>query len=634
MNILMWILIGLPFLGSGVLIMGGARLPKRLVSLVGSGSVGLAALITLYTAVSFLSTLAGQESISAPLFSWIVVANVKVQFSLYFDTLSLVMGLVITIVSFFILLYSSDFMKGEQNYHRFFAYMDLFVGFMLVLILSDNLPFLYIGWEGVGLCSYLLIGFWYRDPANDTAARKAFIVTRVGDTALLVGILLLFTRLGTFDIQELMSRSASTWETGSGIAVAGAVLVLVGALSKSAQVPLQVWLPDAMAGPTPVSALIHSSTMVTAGVYLIARTHGLFEMAPAVLMSVAVIGAITLVLSGFSGLNQDDIKVVLAYSTISQIGYMFLALGVGAWPAAIFHFATHAFFKALLFLATGVLVLSLHHERRISRMGGMRTQFPAVFWTFLIGAASLSAVPVVTAGFYSKDWILREVWASPRGGSWLWLAGVVGVVLTTLYTFRLVFLVFFGEQKTKTDYTPGFRMMVPLFVFALFSLGFGMLQVPPLMGRISLMNRILETAIPGYSLPGSRAAASGQHVELLLLLIPSAATVVSIFIAYLIYLRKPIPKPEAWSQPLASLRRFFHAGWGFDRMYDAIFIRPFLFMSRRNRDDRINLFYTGIAGVNRGMHTVLSLTQSGKLRWYAFGIGIGVVISIWIVVIL
>ena len=351
------------------------------------------------------------------------------EIALYLDALSVVMILVVTIVSFLIHLYSAEYMAEEEGYSRFFAYMNLFVGSMLVLVLADNLVFLYLGWEGVGLCSYLLIGFWYKDAANGRAAMKAFIVTRIGDTAMAIGLFFLFNNLGTLQIQELMRRAVEQWPVGSTAAIAAAALLLGGALGKSAQLPLQTWLPDAMAGPTPVSALIHAATMVTAGVYLIARTNVLFTLAPPVQFAVAIIGCATLLMAGFSAMTQFDIKRVLAYSTISQIGYMFLALGVGAWSSAIFHFVTHAFFKALLFLGAGVVIMGLHEERDMFKMGGLRKQLPVTFWTFLVGAASLAALPLVTGGFYSKDPILWHAWLSQRGGLWLGIGGVVGALL-------------------------------------------------------------------------------------------------------------------------------------------------------------------------------------------------------------
>ncbi len=283
-------------------------------------------------------------------------------------------------------------MADDDGYSRFFAYMNLFVASMLMLVLADNLLLLYLGWEGVGLCSYLLIGFWYKDRANGRAARKAFVVTRVGDAAMAVGLFLLFTQLGTLNIQEIAHRAAAQWPVGSALAVIAAALLLGGAVGKSAQLPLQTWLPDAMAGPTPVSALIHAATMVTAGVYLIARMHVLFDLAPAVESAIVAIAGATIVLSGFSACVQHDIKRVLAYSTISQIGYMFLALGVGAWSAGIFHLITHAFFKALLFLGAGAVISSLGGEHDIFKMGGLRRRLPVTFWTFLIAAFALAGL--------------------------------------------------------------------------------------------------------------------------------------------------------------------------------------------------------------------------------------------------
>src|SRR6201993_1147111 len=328
------------------------------------------------------------------------------EIAFYLDPVSLLMLLVVTFVGFLIHLYSVEYMRDDEGYARFFAYMNLFVASMIILVLANNFLLLYLGWEGVGLCSFLLIGFWYQDPANVRAASKAFIVTRFGDTAFAVGLFLLFTRLGTLDIQELMHRASARWAPGSGVAIAAAALLLGGAVGKSAQLPLQTWLPDAMAGPTPTSALIHAATMVTAGVYLIARTHVLFALAPPVQFAVAVIGIATLLLAGFSALTQHDIKRVLAYSTVSQIGYMFLALGVGAWQAAIFHFMTHAFFKALLFLGAGVIINALHDEHSIFRMGGLRKELPVTFWPFLIAGCSLAGLPFITAGFFSKDLII------------------------------------------------------------------------------------------------------------------------------------------------------------------------------------------------------------------------------------
>ncbi|MFW6175991.1 MAG: NADH-quinone oxidoreductase subunit L, partial [Acidobacteriota bacterium] len=334
----------LPFAGFLVLALAGRRLSRAAAAWVGVGSVGLSFLAAGSLAAARVFGPDPGEELRVVLWRWFDVGTLDPAIGLSLDPLATVMTLVVTGVGFLIHVYSAEFMTGEEGYSRFFAYLNLFVGSMLVLVLAGDLVLLYLGWEGVGLCSYLLIGFWYRDPANGRAARKAFVVTRVGDAAMALGLFLLFTRLGTLQIDELLRRAAAAWSPGEGVAVAAAALLLAGAVGKSAQIPLQTWLPDAMAGPTPVSALIHAATMVTAGVYLIARTHTLFELAPPVMAVVAGIGAATLLLAAGSALAQRDVKRVLAYSTISQIGYMVLALGVGAWSAAIFHLMTHAFF--------------------------------------------------------------------------------------------------------------------------------------------------------------------------------------------------------------------------------------------------------------------------------------------------
>ncbi|MHB1162835.1 MAG: NADH-quinone oxidoreductase subunit L, partial [Chloroflexota bacterium] len=411
----LWLIPALPLAGFLILVLIGGSLPRIGVAAVGVGSVALSATLAILVAIDFVGSPPPGMAFTQTLWVWMNVDGFSPAISFYLDALSLVFVLVVTFVGFLILLYSVEFMEGEEGYSRFFAYMDLFVGSMLTLVLGSNLLVLFLGWEGVGLCSYLLIGFWYREAANGRAARKAFVVTRVGDTAFLIGLFLLFTSLGTLEIQELMARATSQWAVGSGLAVAAAALLLGGALGKSAQLPLQTWLPDAMAGPTPVSALIHAATMVTAGVYLIARTYAIFTLAPQVQFAVAIIGAATLIYAGFSALTQPNIKRAIAYSTISQIGLMFLALGVGAWTAAVFHFMTHAFFKALMFLSAGVVILALHHEEDMFRMGGLRRELPLAFWTFLIAAASMSAVPFVTAGFYSKELILTQSWFAEQG---------------------------------------------------------------------------------------------------------------------------------------------------------------------------------------------------------------------------
>src|SRR5690348_17467667 len=485
-----------PIVGFLFLAISGPRLPRRAIAWIGVGSIGLSTLISFLITWTFLTVTPASGFYQQHLWTWMSVGGFHPQIGFYLDALSLIMTLVVTFVSFLIHWYSAEFMVEDEGYSRFFAYMNLFVASMVVLVLADNLLLLYLGWEGVGLCSYLLIGFWYTDPANGLAARKAFIVTRIGDTAMILGLFLIFEKLGTLQIQELMERAASQWQTGAVYAIASAALLLGGALGKSAQLPLQTWLPDAMAGPTPTSALIHAATMVTAGVYLIARTHVLYTLAPPVQLAVAVIGAATLLLAGFSALTQSDIKRVLAYSTISQIGYMFLALGVGAWSAAMFHFMTHAFFKALLFMAAGAVIQSLHHEQDMFRMGGLRRELPLTFWAFLIGGSALAGMPLVTAGFFSKDLILWQSWAGPNGSIWFWLAGMLGALLTSLYTYRLIILVFYGPQRAHVSRYPGPGMRVPLVVLCVLSLSGGYVDTPPHFGGVPALSNFLNATLP------------------------------------------------------------------------------------------------------------------------------------------
>ncbi|HTP59054.1 MAG TPA: NADH-quinone oxidoreductase subunit L, partial [Spirochaetia bacterium] len=380
---LIWLVPALPLFGFLVLAILGRRMPAPAVAAVGNGSVGLSTLVALSAVGSFWVSPPAGASVTYTLWEWVRVGSFSPGVSLTLDALSGVMILVVTVVGFLIHLYSVRFMAGEEGYSRYFAYMNLFVASMLLLVLAGNLLLLYLGWEGVGLCSYLLIGFWYTEPANGHAAQKAFIVTRVGDVSLLIALFLVALNLGSLDIQEISRKAASLWAPGSAIAVAAAALILGGAVGKSAQLPLHTWLPDAMAGPSPVSALIHAATMVTAGVYLIARTHVLFALAPAVMTATAIVGIAGVLVAGFSALAQTDIKRVLAYSTMSQIGYMFLALGVGAWSGAIFHLVTHSFFKSLLFLSAGVVILAVNHEHNIFGMGGLARKTPYTFATFL-----------------------------------------------------------------------------------------------------------------------------------------------------------------------------------------------------------------------------------------------------------
>jgi NADH-quinone oxidoreductase subunit L len=590
-------------------------MPGRWNAFIGAGSVGIAAILTLITGMLFLTSPPSAGAVSVTLWEWLNTGGLTASITFRLDALSLVFIFVITFIGFLIHLYSVEFMSGDEGFARFFAYMNLFVSSMLILVLSDNLLLLYLGWEGVGLCSYLLIGFWYKEPANGYAARKAFIITRVGDTAMIIGLFLLFIELHSLNIQDLMQHASASWVPGSTLATWAALLLLGGALGKSAQLPLQTWLPDAMAGPSPVSALIHAATMVTAGVYLIARTHVLFALAPAVQMTVAVIGALTLLIAGFSALTQHDLKRVLAYSTISQIGYMFLALGVGAWSAGIFHFMVHAFFKALLFLAGGAVILVLNEEHDIFKMGGLRKKLPVVFWTFLTGSASLAALPLVTAGFYSKDQILWYAWSANTGNPWLWAAAFSGAFLTSLYTFRLVFLVFFGEVKTEPTHQPGHMMTIPLIILAAFSIFAGFIETGSI-GHIHWLSAFLENVLPSVILTHENIP------EVVFQVLAAVFSLIGIYLAYLFYLKKP---SIGNSFNHTGLSNFFQQGWGFDKAYDFLFVKPIVWLAVIDKNDFIDIFNVGIARITVFFTRTLGLTQNGKLRWYIMGFAIGIV---------
>jgi len=644
----LWLVPALPFAGFVLLALFGGRLRRAVSAWIGVGSVGLSAAVALAVAASFITSAPASGSGGAAsvqtLWRWFDVAGLSPSIGLYLDPLSLVMMLVVTGVGFLIHLYSAEFMADDEAFSRFFAYLNLFVGAMLMLVLADNLVLLYLGWEGVGLCSYLLIGFWYSDPANGRAARKAFIVTRIGDTAMAIGLFLIYTHLGTLDIQRLLIRADGAWPVGSGLAIAAAALLLGGAVGKSAQLPLQTWLPDAMAGPTPVSALIHAATMVTAGVYLIARTHTLFELAPPVLAAVAVIGAATLLFAAFAALAQRDIKRVLAYSTISQIGYMFLALGVGAWSAAIFHLMTHAFFKALLFLGAGSVILACHHEHDIFELGGLKDRMPVTFWTFVAAGSALAGVPLVTAGFYSKDLILSKAFeqgaaGGGAGGVWLWAAGLFGALLTAIYIFRVIFVAFFGEVGIEPERRPRWRMAVPLVVLGVLAVIGGLVEVPNTLGGFHGFTHFLDPVFARPEVASVASAAAGHgaggagadpsmRLELVLQLLAALASLGGIALAWLWFRPAAARRRHRTRLPAVSptLQDLWARGWAFDALYDTLFVAPYTVLAALNKGDVIDWFVRSIAAVVRGGHRALAATQTGRLRWYAAGVALGAIV--------
>jgi len=433
-----------------------------------------------------------------------------------------------------------------------------------------------------------------------------------------IGLFLLFTQLGTLNIQDMLHAAETQWPVGSGLAVAASLLLLGGAVGKSAQLPLQTWLPDAMAGPTPISALIHAATMVTAGVYLIARTHILFELAPNVQLLVAWIGLITLLMAGFTAMTQHDIKRILAYSTVSQIGYMFLGLGVGAYSASVFHLMTHAFFKALLFLGAGTVILSLHHEHDIFKMGGKRKQLPIAFASFLIGSLALAAFPF-TSGYFSKDEILIGALEMDGPGIWLWAGGVLGAFFTGIYSFRLVFVVFFGESKAHHDEkeVAGFSMATPLIILMVLALFGGLISIPV----DSVFNHGGEH--------------EEHHISALMHGIMIVVPLLGIGVSYLFYMSKTFSIENLMSSSLAkSLHKFWFSGWGMDALYQFLFVNPFLFLARINKNDLIDSFYSGIVALTRTANGLVARAQTGQLRWYVMTVIGGVVLIVCLGVLL
>ncbi len=511
----------LPFAGFLVNALFGKRLPKSI-----SGGIACAAMIAAFgvSVAAVMAMLATPgRAIEQTIYTWIASGDLHIGASFYVDPLASVMILVITGIGSLIHIYSTAYMHDESDseFARYFSYLNLFAAFMLVLVLGANLPMLFVGWEGVGLCSYLLIGFWYKKQSATDAGKKAFVVNRIGDFAFLLGTLLLFSQFATLDFQGIAAKvSALPVEAGWGVLSVASLLLFIGATGKSAQIPLYTWLPDAMEGPTPVSALIHAATMVTAGVYMIGRNAVLFSHTPETMQVVAVIGAATALFAGTIGIVQNDIKRVLAYSTVSQLGYMFLAMGVGAFGAGIFHLYTHAFFKALLFLGSGAVIHALHGEQDLRHMGGLKKDLPITYWTFLIGAIAIAGVPGL-AGFFSKDEILWKTFAG--GHTLLWVIGILTALLTATYMFRLVFLAFHGQRRHAPaaahaagdhghaaahaaghghlhDAPPA--MALALIVLAIGSVAAGYVGVPAVLGGNNLIEHYLE---PSFHASGASA---------------------------------------------------------------------------------------------------------------------------------
>ena len=616
----------------------GRRVPKTV-------SGGVASLVMLASfAVSAMGVwqLAGlpveERVIDQTLYTWIASGDFVLDLTLRLDPLSAVMILVITGIGSLIHIYSTAYMHDEPDseYARYFSYLNLFAAFMLVLVLGASFLVLFVGWEGVGLCSYLLIGFWYKKKSASDAGKKAFVVNRIGDYAFILGTLLLFTQFGTIDFRRLAEAVAPLPpEMMFGTLSIATLLLFIGATGKSAQIPLYVWLPDAMEGPTPVSALIHAATMVTAGVYMIGRTAVVFTHAPDTMLIVAIIGGLTALMAGTIGLVQNDIKRVLAYSTVSQLGYMFLAMGMGAFGAGIFHLFTHAFFKALLFLGSGAVIHALHGEQDIRNMGGLKKQLPVTYWTFLIGSLAIAGVPFLS-GFFSKDEILFETFAH---GHWiLWGIGALTSLLTATYMFRLVFLTFHGEPRHAAPShddshhaPPHLHDAPPAMAFVLITLAIGSVLagyvgVPHALGGRNLLGAWLEPAF------GVMPAAGGEDagLELMLMAVSSAIALIGIGLAAYIWLKRR-EIADAMARSFSGLYNLLLNKYYVDEIYDAAIVRPTVVLSKevlwRGFDVQVvDAAVNGAGTIVGASASMLRRLQTGSVRAYASSLFVGVVL--------
>jgi NADH-quinone oxidoreductase subunit L len=598
---LLWLIPALPFAGFLVNGIFGRRFSKTAVNAVAMGSV----LLSFLWALKIILGL-GETRIFEHDFNWIVAGGLQVGCDFAVDRLTAVMLMVVTGVGALIHVYSIGYMAHEGGYYRFFAYMNLFMFFMLTLVLAANYLLLFVGWEGVGLCSYLLIGFWFHKKSATNAGNKAFIVNRIGDFGFSLAMLLIVVNFGTLDFQIVFHVAPTKPE---GLLTTIALLLLVGACGKSAQFPLYVWLPDAMEGPTPVSALIHAATMVTAGVYMVARSFPIYQGAPAALEIVAYMGLFTAAFAATIGMVQNDIKKVFAYSTVSQLGYMFLGAGTGAYSAGIYHLMTHAFFKALLFLGAGSVIHALSGEQDMRNMGGLRKKIPVTFWTLMCAAVAISGVPP-TAGFFSKDAILV---AAYRHAPWMYWIGTITAGLTAFYVFRAMFLTFFGEYRGHEHPHESPKVMtVPLAVLAVLSIVGGFIRVPVW----------LEGFFPGAEVPE----------DVTLVVISVAAGLIGIFIAYVMYIAKP-DLADSVASSLDGLYRLVYNKYFVDEIYDAAVVKPIVSGSRavlwRGVDaGLIDGAVNGVGSTSQGFGAWLKLFQSGNIRSYATWVVFGSVVLV------
>jgi NADH-quinone oxidoreductase subunit L len=627
-----------PLVGAALNGLLGRRFPQALVSLIGCGAAGLSMVFAFLSAWIYSKSGSQPVPITYPYGTWIQAGQLRAEYAFYYDRLTLVMTLTVTVVAFLIHLYSRGYMAQEGGYYRFFTYMNLFLFMMLTLVTAGNYPLMFVGWEGVGLCSYLLIGFYFRKKSAADAGKKAFIVTRIGDAGFTVGVALLFWTFHSLDFQTVFQRVAGLhpgqFETEL---TAIGLLLFMGAAGKSAQLPLYVWLPDAMEGPTPVSALIHAATMVTAGVYLVARSSIIYAHAPSALAVVGVIGCLTAFFAGTIALTQNDLKRMLAYSTISQLGYMFLGCGAGVFAAGIFHLMTHAFFKSLLFLAAGSVMHAMSGELDMRKMGGLRHKLKTTYATFLVGTLAISGVPLF-AGFFSKDEILAGAYEGPLGKPWLYWLGTFTAALTAFYMFRGLCLTFYGKSRVEPEtehhlHESGYKMTIPLMVLAFFSVVAGWVSWPKAWHGREGFDRYLD---PVFS-PATEALrnVSSEHVGDLspgaLMGFSILAAAIGIGVALWWYL-KSTDIPEQLAERYADMYRILTHKYYVDEFYNWLIVRPLCVVSDKflwrvvdqGAIDKVMVNGTGEATASVG--DVLRRIQSGNIPSYAAWVLLGAVL--------
>lgn len=630
MKDLFWLIPFVPALSTLVLVLFGRKLPKKVVSWQACLSVFISFIIALISFFSLLKTPPESYPIVKNLFTWISAGSFSANLSFQFDPLSAVMALVVTGVGFLIHVYSVGYMAHDKGYTRYFTYLNLFTFAMLILVLASNMILMFVGWEGVGLCSYLLIGFWFEKHSAASAGKKAFIVNRIGDAGFILGILFIFLAVGSSEFTAVNQAISGGLITRGGATLI-AILLFIGATGKSAQLPLYIWLPDAMEGPTPVSALIHAATMVTAGVYMVARMNLLFTFAGTAGSIVALVGALTAIFAATMALTQNDIKRVLAYSTISQLGYMFIGCGVGAYAAGIFHLYTHAFFKSLLFLAAGSVMHALSGELDMRKMGGLRKYLPWTYPTFLIGAIAIAGVPFLS-GFFSKDAILTHAYA--QGQYFVWALGLMGAILTAFYMFRLIFLTFHGKERLEPEAKKHLHespkvMTIPLAILAFFSVVAGYIGLPVVLGKkANLFQNFLEPVIP----PPSEGHLS-MGLEWTLILISVVVAFVGIYIAYMFYLKRP-GIPHSIVRRIPGVYKLLYNKYYVDEAYNAVIVNPLIKGSEiiyENFDLAvIDGALNGSASATGFFGRVLSALQTGYVKDYVLVFLLGAVIIVGI----